>query len=179
MKVVSTSFLVLLFVQPSTALRSCSRSRSRRVLLAGVAITWAGPRRAASAARVDGQRLQLENAELETSPLIEELKKRTEANKSKNDATVQAVTNSMGNVYDPNLTLVRYPDYPGATPSTKMLKPADIKALRAGGFELDCPPTAGMACGLKRGPGPPATPLPATPPATVYSLEPRSTHVRK
>lgn len=100
--------------------------------------------------------MQLDNTELETSPLIEELKRRTEVNKEKNTAEVKAMTQLKASVYDPELRMVRYDGV------TRMLTPEQIKELNVLGYDLSCP-GSGMACGLKVRPAPPP-PLPPPPP---------------
>ena len=74
---------------------------SRRTLVAHAFLSSGFPQ--AVHASTSGQRMQLENAEVETSPLIEELKRRTAANKEKNAAAVRAVTQFSSNVYEPEV----------------------------------------------------------------------------
>ena len=134
---------------------------TRRGVLAAAAAA-AAPR-AAHAVFGDGQQLQRDHAELETSPLIEELKRRTEANKEANAASGRAMTSQKVSVYDPELTMVRYAGAGDSMPVTRMMTPQQIKELQALGYELDCPNVKGMACGLKpkaaaRAPPPPPEP---------------------
>ena len=83
--------------------------------------------------------------ELETSPFIEELKRRTADNSAKNAATVKERTlaSSTGIINDavPGFyTSVRYDGV------TRILNSEQVKALQAEGFELDCPTQPGFPC---------------------------------
>ena len=103
----------------------------------------------------DGVAMQQANKELETSPLIEELKRRTEANKAKNAATVrEASFGAQGGVYDEaaGMKMVRYAGAGDALPVTRMLNAQQVKELESRGFELKCPSWGG-ACDIaeKRG----------------------------
>ena len=127
--------------------RSVTAQLTRRAALSS-ALLLASALPHASVALTDGQAMQLQNAELETSPLIEELKRRTEANKEKNAQLVRERTASMGNVYEEKMQFVRYQAEGDALPVTRAFSEQQIKQLEAQGYALDCPKTAGMACRL-------------------------------
>ena len=99
----------------------------------------------------DGKAMQQKNAELETSPLIEELKRRTEANKERNAAIVkEASTGAQGGVYDETqgVKMVRYAAEGDALPVTRIMNPEQVKQMEALGFKLNCPSWGG-ACEVK------------------------------
>ena len=116
--------------------------RDAASLLAAATLPFA-TRPAAALQRRDGQQMQRENAELETSPLIEELKRRTEANKEKNKQLVSQVTNA---AQPPPETPLRSVRYDGVT---RMYDEEQMKQLRALGYELDCPPSMTLPCTLR------------------------------
>mmetsp|Transcript_14095 Transcript_14095/g.47001 ORF Transcript_14095/g.47001 Transcript_14095/m.47001 type:complete len:145 (+) Transcript_14095:63-497(+) len=137
--VVGLLLLVFVVARASSSLVATSR-RTAIALAAGLP--------SAASALTDGQRMQVD-AELTTSPLIEELRAKTAANKEKNEAAVRQLTSTMGSVYDPPLKLVRYLGEGDSMPVTRMVTPEQIKELNAQGYELDCP-KSGAACGLIR-----------------------------
>ena len=89
---------------------------------------------------------ECQETELETSPLIEELKRRTAENAEKNAAIVRATTREMGNVNDPGMKMVRYQGINDSIPVTRMMTPPMIKELeKAAGVKVSCPSWGG-AC---------------------------------
>jgi hypothetical protein len=74
---------------------------------------------------------------------------RTRENKAKNAAAVKEVTSFQGNVYEPEVKMVRYAGPGDSVPVTRMLSSPQIKELEVAGFELSCP-TWGGACTLER-----------------------------
>lgn len=92
--------------------------------------------------------MQLQNAAPETSPLIEELKRRTAANKAQNEAIVkEASAGAQGGIYDEaqGVKMVRYAGDGDLTKVTRMMGPQQVKELEAQGFVLKCPSWGG-AC---------------------------------
>ena len=84
--------------------------------------------------------MQKRNAELETSPLIEELKRRTEANKAQNKAIVkEATVGAQGGIYDDTagMKMVRYAGANDLAPVTRIMNPQQVKELEAQGFKLN------------------------------------------
>ena len=110
--------------------------------------------------------MQKANTELETSPLIEELKRRTEANKQKNAQQVKdaSIAYNSGVVSDGNVKMVRYQGAQDALPVTRMMGAEQIKELEKLGYNLNCPSWGG-ACTLTGGKV--ALPFMKVPPALV------------
>jgi hypothetical protein len=85
---------------------------------------------------------------VETSPLIEELKRRSANNKEANQLAINSITSSANSgVYasDMQLRLVRFDGV------AKMVGPNDIKVLQSRGYEVVCPSTAALPCEVKQG----------------------------
>ena len=99
----------------------------------------------------DGKDMQLQNAAPDTSPLIEELKRRTEANKAQNAAIVAGSSaGAQGGLYDdPNVKLVRYQGQDDLVPVTRIMGAQQVKQLEAKGFALKCPKWGG-ACEIEQ-----------------------------
>ena len=114
----------------------------------------------------DGKAMQRQNKELDTSPLIEELKRRTVENKEKNAALVKEATIGGNSQYDGQVDakMVRYVAEGDTIPVTRMLGPNQISKLESMGFKLKCP-TWGGACEVIEPPRSARAPPP--PPAAV------------
>ena len=111
-----------------------------------------------------------QNKELETSPLIEELKRRTEANKEKNAAAVKENLAFTNGVVEEQVKMVRYQGKDDSLPVTRMMTRSQIKELEALGYKVECPSWGG-ACELNQvaastptPPSPPPPPVEQTPP---------------
>ena len=108
-----------------------------------------GETREACEARVaDTPRQSIYTDGASTSPLIEQLKKRTADNAEANKRSVKAVTaGANSGVYDAerNLRLVRLDGVP------KLLNSDDIKRLEARGYEVQCPDNAVLPCEVVQG----------------------------
>jgi len=113
------------------------------------------------------ERIAATPTELETSPLIEELKRRTEKNAQKNAALIKEMTNgaSGGQINDAAPDYYKSVRYDGLT---RILNKEQVKALQSQGYELDCPKQAGFPCNLveaPKAPPPPPPPPPTQPPS--------------
>ena len=90
--------------------------------------------------------------EMETSPLIEELRRRTAENAEKNKMQVKQMTISAsgGVVNDAEPNFYRSVRYDGIT---RIIDKGQVKELERQGFELECPKQAGFPCKVvKTGP---------------------------
>lgn len=107
------------------------------------------------------------NKELTTSPFIEELLRRTEANKERNEAIVKASTAAKNDFIEEETKMVRYAGVNDAVPVTRMMTKSQIKELEAKGFVVSCPDWGG-ACEVKAAPPPaPPPPPPPSPPPLI------------
>ena len=153
-----------------------STSRARRNALAGgfacgiAAVT--GPL-AASAKLGDGCPECQKNKELETSPLIEELKRRTEANKERNAAIVKENLAFTGNVAEEEVKLVRYQGATDTIPVTRMMNKQQIQQLEGLGYQVNCPSWGG-ACDVTKTVAAAPPPPPPPPPPVVEESPPPS-----
>ena len=158
------SFL-LLAVAPTESLRLTAHRRiDRRSATAGLVAALATlPASKVSAKFGDGCP-ECSNKELESSPLIEELKRRTAANKEQNAAAVRETTQFTSGVYEAEVKMVRYAGPNDTVPVTRMMNKQQIKELESLGFNVDCPSWGG-ACDVKavRKPEPPPPPPPPPP----------------
>ena len=144
---------------PSLALRPhrpAALSRRSAVLASALALA-ARPRSSRAGdffGYESGRAMQLQNQELETSPLIEELKRRTEANKEKNAAKVKETITFTNAVNDDTAgtRMVRYQGTNDVVPVTRLMSPEQVKELEALGYSLKCP-TWGGTCELRTGSG--------------------------
>ena len=116
----------------------------------------------------DGKEMQRDIKELDTSPLIEELKRRTAENKEKNAATVKEATSAGNSQYDGqvDMKMVRYIGEGDTMPVTRMMGTDQIAKLESMGYKVKCP-TWGGACelvepkgGARRAPPPKPEPEP-------------------
>ena len=166
--------LALLLASTPAALRPTSAGArsacSRRAVSAGILAAIAWPH--ASEAKFGDGCSECENKELaaEESPLIQELKRRTEANKERNEATVKETTRFTSGVADEDVKMVRYAGPDDTMPVTRMMTKSQIKELESLGFDVLCPDWGG-ACGIKpkakSAPPPPPPPPPADEPAAA------------
>ena len=163
--------IVLLIVARATALRSpAAKITSRRAAVtSGVLAAFAQP--LASHAKLGDGCSECTNKELETSPLIEELKRRTAENKAKNAAAVKETVAFTGGVTEEEVKMVRYQGADDSVPVTRMMTKSQIKQLEEAGFKLDCPEWGG-ACGVKEVPRRKGAPPPSLPPPPPPSSPP-------
>ena len=115
------------------------------------------------------ERVAATPTELESSPLIEELKRRSKENAESNARSVKAITSAanggvINDAAPDYYTSVRYDGV------TRILDKQQIKELKSQGFELSCPKQAGFPCTLVEAPPPAASPM-LVPAAEAPALE--------
>jgi len=120
-------------------LRGC-----RRAVLTGAAAALVAAPRAAMARFGDGC-AECTNTETETSPLIEELKRRSVANKDANAAAVKELTARKNPVYTESVKMVRYMGENDTVPVTRMMTTQQVAEIEKLGFKVECPSWGG-AC---------------------------------
>ena len=147
----------------------------RSALTSGfLAVAAAAP---ASAKFGDGCPECQQNKELETSPLIEELKRRTEANKERNAAAVKETLAFTNGVVDEQVKMVRYQGKDDSVPVTRMMTRSQIQELETLGYNIDCPSWGG-ACEVNKVASSPPPPIDETPPpASAPDVAPPSSPV--
>ena len=99
---------LLLPTRPGAAALQCTSRRNALASGFACGVAAIASPIAAAAKLGDGCPSCQENKELETSPLIEELKRRTEANKEKNAAIVKETLSFNGGIVDEEIKMVRY-----------------------------------------------------------------------
>ena len=161
--------LLLALTAPTAALQNGlkkSASIDRRAAISGFLATVAFPPTFALAAIGDGCSL-CTNKELDSSPLIQDLLKKTAENREQNAAAVKDYQNAAaGSVYEAEVKMVRYTGANENIPVTRMMTRVQMKELESLGFEISCPDWGG-ACSVKEVPKAVPPPLPPPPPPPV------------
>lgn len=158
-----------LLAPTSAALRPTTTSR-RAILVSAASYAAVVQRPSASEARIGDGCTECTNKELETSPLIEELKRRTEANKEKNAAIIKETTDFTGAVAEEKVRMVRYAGAGDSMPVTRMMTDVDIKKLESMGFVVECPSWGG-ACSVRQVTSRTVDPPPSAPPPPSVDAE--------